>query len=51
MGEIVDKDRDGIIRKAVIKYCNSSEQKLSLDKTQVQDDSTFPRYTERAVRK
>ena len=46
-----DRGRDGIIRKATIKYCNSSEQKLSLRKGDRQDDSTFPRYTERAVRK
>ena len=51
MVETVEKGRDGVIRKAVIKYCNASEQKLSLDKNQIQDDSTFPRYTERAVRK
>ena len=51
MVESVDKGRDGVIRKATVKYCNSGEQKLSLDKTKSQDDSTFPRYTERAVRK
>ena len=51
MVESVDRGRDGIIRKATIKYCNSSEQKLSLRKGDRQDDSTFPRYTERAVRK
>ena len=49
MIESVEKGRDGVIRKAVVKYCNSSEQKLSLVKGG--DDATFPRYTERAVRK
>ena len=49
--ESVVRGRDGIIRKAIIKYCNSSEQKLSMSKNQTQDDSSFPRYTERAVRK
>ena len=51
MVESIDRGRDGIIRKAVIKYCNSSEQKLSLRKGDRQDESTLPRYTERAVRK
>ena len=51
MVEVLDKGRDGVIRKATIKYCNSGEQKLSLDKAKSQDDSTFPRYTERTVRK
>ena len=51
MVESVDRGRDGVIRKATIKYCNSSEQKLSLRKGAGQDDATFPRYTERAVRK
>jgi hypothetical protein len=51
MVESVKKGRDGIIREAVIKYCNSSEQKLSLGKNDKQLDSTFPRYTERSVRK
>ena len=50
MVESVDRGRDGVIRKAIIKYCNSSEQKLSLGKGG-KNDSTFPRYTERAVRK
>ena len=51
MVESVDRGRDGVIRKATVKYCNSSEQKLSLEKGEIQSDSTFPRYTERAVRK
>ena len=42
--------RDGIIREAVVKYCNSTEQKLSLTKGDAQD-STYPRYTERAMRR
>ena len=50
MVESVDKGRDGVIRRAIIKYCNSSEQKLSLDQKDGQD-STFPRYTERTVRR
>jgi hypothetical protein len=51
MVESVKKGRDGIIREAVIKYCNSSEQKLSLGKGDKQPNSTFPRYTERSARK
>ncbi len=39
-----------VVSVRVIKYCNSSEQKLSLTKGDAQD-STYPRYTERAVRK
>ena len=34
-----------------IKYCNSAEQKLSLTKEGRDTDSTYPRYTERAVRR
>ena len=51
MVESVERGRDGIIRKATIKYCNSSEQRLSNNKEEANDDSTYPRYTERAVRK
>ena len=50
MVETVDKGRDGVIRKVIIKYCNAGEQSLSLEKKD-KEDSTFPRYTERAVRK
>ena len=50
MVEELHRGRDGIIREVVIKYCNSSEQKLSLTKSNTLD-STYPRYTERAVRK
>ena len=50
MVESVDRGRDGVIRAAVIKYCNSSEQRLSLDKSG-DADRTLPRYTERSVRK
>ena len=50
MVESVTKGRDDIIRKVVIKYCNSGEQKLSLHKGDGKD-STFPRYTERSVRR
>ena len=50
MVESLEKGRDGVIRRATIKYCNSGEQNLSMDKTNTQD-STFPRYTERTVRR
>ena len=50
MVEELHRGRDGIIREVVIKYCNSSEQKLSLTKGKGLD-STYPRYTERAVRR
>ena len=50
MVDELHRGRDGIIREVVIKYCNSSEQKLSLTKGDAQD-STYPRYTERAVRR
>ena len=49
-GRVCRQGRDGVIRKAIIKYCNSSEQKLSLDKGN-KNGSTLPRCTERAVRK
>ena len=51
MVEALERGKDGIVRSARIKYCNSGEQKLSLTKNAKNDDSTFPRYTERAVRK
>ena len=51
MVESINRGRDGIIHETVIKYCNSSEQKLSLTKGSAKNDSTYPRYTERAVRK
>jgi hypothetical protein len=50
MVDELHRGRDGIIREAVIKYCNATEQKLSLTKGDAQD-STYPRYTERAVRR
>ena len=50
MVEELHRGRDGIIREVVIKYCNSSEQKLSLTKGNAKD-FTYPRYTERAVRR
>ena len=46
-----NRGRDGIIMEAVIKYCNSAEQKLSLTKEGRGTDSTYPRYTECAVRR
>jgi hypothetical protein len=51
MGMVEDINRDGVICEAVIKYCNSSEQKLSLTKGGRGNSTTYPRYTERAVRK
>ena len=50
MVEEVKKGRDGILREVTVKYCNSTEQKLSLygDSS---EDRTLPRYTSRAVRK
>ena len=35
----------------VIKYCNASEQTLSLTRGSDKEDSTYPRYTERVMRK
>ena len=49
--EELEKGKDGIARKATIKYCNSSEQRLSLVKDNKNADRTLARYTERAVRK
>jgi hypothetical protein len=49
--EDINRGRDALICDAVIKYCNSSEQKLSLTEGFRVNDSTYPRYTERAVRK
>ena len=49
--EELEKGKDGIARKATIKYCNSSEQRLSLVKNKKNADRTLARYTERAVRK
>jgi hypothetical protein len=43
MVEDINRGRDGVIREAVIKYCNSSEQKLSLTKGDRAHDSTYPR--------
>ena len=50
MVEEVKKGRDGILREVTVKYCNSTEQKLSLygDSS---EDRTLPRYTSRTVRK
>jgi hypothetical protein len=50
MVDSVEKGRDGILREVSIKYCNSSEQRLSLTGNSSKD-KTMPRYTERAVRK
>ena len=49
--EELEKGKDGIARKATVKYCNSSEQRLSLVKNKKNADKTLARYTERAVRK
>ena len=48
MVDELERGRDGVIRKAVIKYCNADEQKLGDGRG---NDSTLPRYTERAIRK
>ena len=45
MVDSVLKGRDGIL-----KYCNSGEQRLSLDSISSKD-KTLPRYTESTVRK
>ena len=50
MVEEVQKGRDGIIREVTIKYCNSSEQMLTLEGDS-SNDRTLPRYTDRSVRK
>jgi len=46
----VEKGRDGVLREVTIKYCNSSEQRLSLT-GESSKDKTMPRYTERTIRK
>ena len=48
--EEVQKGRDGILREVTINYCNSSEQKLTLEGDS-SNDKTLPRYTDRSVRK
>ena len=49
MVEEVKKGRDGILREVTVKYCNSTEQKLSLYGDS-REDRTLPCYS-RAVRK
>jgi len=49
--EELEKGKDGVARKATVKYCNSSEQRLSLVRNNKNADRTLARYTERAVRK
>jgi hypothetical protein len=51
MVESINRGWDGIMYEAVIKYCNSSEQTLSLPKGNAKKDITYPRCTERTVRK
>jgi hypothetical protein len=51
MVEKANKGRDGVIREVVIKYCNASEQTLSLTRGNAKRHSMYPRYTESAVRK
>ena len=51
MVEKANKGRDGVKREVVIKYCNASEQTLSLMRGNAKKDSMYPRYTKRAVRK
>ena len=48
--ESLDKGMDGVIGEAVIKFCNSSEQVLSLGKDDSQHKSYYPRYTERLIK-
>ena len=50
MVETVDKGKDGVLREVTIRYCNASEQKLSLTGDSSKD-KTSPRFTIRAVRK
>ena len=50
MVEEISKGRDGVLREVTVKYCNSSEQKLSLTGDSSKD-RTLPRYTIRTVRK
>jgi hypothetical protein len=47
MMEEVQKGRDGILREVTIKYCNSSDQKLTLE-GDTSKDKTLPRYTDRS---
>ena len=51
MMETANKGMDGIIREVGIQVCSSSEQNLSQDKGDTQPNSTYPRYTKRAVTK
>ena len=50
MVETVDKGKDGVLREVTVRYCNASEQKLSLTGDSSKD-KTMARYTIRAVRK
>jgi hypothetical protein len=50
MVEDVQTGRDGVLREVRIKYCNASEQKLTLE-GDASGDRTMSRYTERSVRK
>ena len=50
MVEEVEHGKDGVLREVKVKYCNSSEQKLSLTGDSSKD-KTYPRYTIRTVRK
>ena len=50
MVEEVEHGKDGVVREVKIKYCNASEQKLSLTGDSSKD-KTYPRTTIRTVRK
>ena len=43
--EEIQKGRDGILMDVTIKFCNSSEQKLTLE-GDASKDKTLPRYTQ-----
>ena len=51
MVEKANKRRDEVIQEVLIKYCNASEKTLYLTRGNARENSTYPRYTERAVRK
>ena len=50
MVEEISKGRDGVLREVTVKYCNSSDQKLSLTGDSSKE-KTLPRSTIRTVRK
>ena len=50
MVDEAQKGRDGVLREVTVRYCNASEQRLTLEGNSA-NDSTLSRYTVRAVRK